>query len=91
MPYVLSHIKENIMEACVLASASRHLGSHACSQLIHERQKLVGWDLLHPFLKKTKITEAASVKTPIIRPAKWLPVQNISRPPAIVEIVHLKC
>lgn len=39
------------MEARVLSDASGRLGSHASSQLIHERQKLVGRDLLHPFLE----------------------------------------
>lgn len=67
------------MEACVLADASCHLGSHACSQLIHERQKLVGGDLLHPFLKN-KIKGAASVtrlKVPMLHLTKWLSFQII--------------
>ncbi len=48
---VLHYVAEDIMEARVLSGASCHLGSHASSQLIHERQKLVGRDLLHPFLE----------------------------------------
>ena len=48
---MLYYIGEDIMEARILRDACCHLGSHACSQLIHERQKLVGGDLLHPFLK----------------------------------------
>lgn len=47
------YIIEDIMESRILSDASCHLGSHAGSQLIHERQKLVGWNLLHPFLEHT--------------------------------------
>lgn len=58
---MLHYITENIMESRVLGDASCHLGSHACSQLIHERQKLVRGDLLHPFLKH-KTTGAGSLR-----------------------------
>lgn len=47
----LHYVAEDIMEACILANASSHLGSHASSQLIHERQKLVGRDPLPLFLE----------------------------------------
>lgn len=45
------------MESWVLRDAGSHFGSHAGSQLIHKRQKLVGWDLLHsPLENKTAVT-----------------------------------
>lgn len=47
---VLHYVDEDIVEARLLGDAICHLGPHASSQLIHERQKLVGRDLLHPFL-----------------------------------------
>lgn len=42
---------KDIMEARVLGGPVRHLGSHASGQLIHERQELVGGNLLHSFLR----------------------------------------
>lgn len=48
---VLHYVAEDIVETRVLSDASCQIGSHASSQLIHERQKLVGRDLLHPFLE----------------------------------------
>lgn len=57
---VLHYVIEDIMEACILSETSCHLGPHASGQLIHERQKLVGRDLLHPFLEeKIKSIELA--------------------------------
>lgn len=64
----LHYIDENIMEARVLSDASYHLGSHASCQLIHERQKLVGRNLLHPFLEH-KISEILSIELPSYRVA----------------------
>lgn len=52
MMKVLHYIAEDIMEARILSDTSCHLGPHTSSQLIHERQKLVGRDLLHPFLEE---------------------------------------
>lgn len=49
---VLPYLIEDIMEASILTDAGCHLGPHASGQLIHERQKLVGGDLLHPFLEE---------------------------------------
>lgn len=40
------------MEACILSRPSCHLSPHASGQLIHERQELVGGDLLHAFLEE---------------------------------------
>ena len=70
---VMHYIIEDIVKARILGDASCHLGSHACSELIHERQKLVGGDLLHSFLKH-KITAAGyftRLKVLILHLTEW--------------------